>query len=90
MPFKFDVHAILFSQDAVGLEASLHQRLADRRMNLVNRRREFFRATPQEVKELLVELNAEILEYDEQATALEFRQSSGGSDDGAEPTVTSA
>lgn len=41
VPFKFDVHAIVFSQDAVGLETALHERLGDRRMNLVNRRREF-------------------------------------------------
>lgn len=75
VPFKFDVHAILFSQDAVELETKLHQRLADRRMNLVNRRREFFRATPQEVKALLIELEAEVLEYDEQAAAVEYRQS---------------
>jgi len=75
VPFKFDVHAILFSQDAVELETKLHQRLADRRMNLVNRRREFFRATPQEVKALLIELEAEVLEYDELAAAVEYRQS---------------
>lgn len=77
VPFKFDVHAILFSQDAVGLESNLHARLGDRRMNLVNRRREFFRATPQEVKSLLHELKAEVLEYDELAAAVEFRQSLG-------------
>lgn len=75
VPFKFDVHAILFSQDAVGLESALHQRLADRRMNLVNKRREFFRSTPQEVKGLLTELSAEVLEYDELAAAVEYRQS---------------
>jgi len=44
-------------------------------MNLVNRRREFFRATPQEVKALLIELEAEVLEYDELAAAVEYRQS---------------
>jgi hypothetical protein len=75
VPFKFDVHALFFSQDAVGLEAGLHGRLADRRINLVNRRREFFRATPAEVKEHLLELSAEVLEYEELAEALEYRQS---------------
>lgn len=77
VPFKFDIHALFFSQDAVGLESSLHQRLDDRRMNLVNRRREFFRATPQEVKAHLAELQAEVLEYDEMAAAVEYRQSLG-------------
>lgn len=75
VPFRFDTHALLFSQDAVGLEASLHERLADRRMNLVNRRREFFRTTPQEVKKHLTDLHAELLEYDELSEALEYRQS---------------
>ena len=75
VPFKFDVHALFFSQDAVGLETGLHERLAARRVNLVNRRREFFRATPAEVKAHLLELSAEVLEYEELAEALEYRQS---------------
>jgi hypothetical protein len=48
--FRYDTHALFFSDDAVGIEAALHQRLADRRVNRVNTRREFFYATPSEVK----------------------------------------
>lgn len=76
VPFRFDVHVVHFSQDAVGIEAELHRRLADRRVNLVNMRREFFYATPQEVKEHLAELAGELLEYVEVPEALEFHQSS--------------
>jgi hypothetical protein len=75
VPFKFDVHAVFFSQDAVGIEHNLHQRLADRRVNLVNRRREFFYATPSDVKEQLAALTGELLEYTELSEAVEYRQS---------------
>ncbi|WP_433994846.1 GIY-YIG nuclease family protein [Bradyrhizobium pachyrhizi] len=44
MPFNIDVHALFFSNDAVGIETSMHDRLADCRVNAINRRREFFRA----------------------------------------------
>ena len=61
VPFNFDLHAIHFSHDAVGIEATMHARLADRRVNLVNRRREFFYATPEDAKRLLVELAGDLL-----------------------------
>jgi hypothetical protein len=75
VPFRFDVHALFFSEDAVGIEQAMHQRLADRRVNMVNLRREFFYATPQEAKALLLELRGDLLEYVEEPEALEFRQS---------------
>lgn len=75
VPFRFDEHALLFSQDAVGIEQKLHERLADRRVNRINMRREFFYATPVEVKEHLLEVAGELLSFDEMAEALEFRQS---------------
>lgn len=75
VPFRFDVHALFFSADAVGIELQLHERLADRRVNLVNTRREFFYATPAEVREHLLALTGELLQYQELAEAVEFRQS---------------
>lgn len=75
VPFRYDVHALFFSEDAVGIETSMHQRLADRRVNRVNLRREFFYATPHEVKEHLADLAGELLQFDELPEALEFRQS---------------
>lgn len=75
VPFRFDVHALIFSDDAVGLEGSLHKHFADRRLNLVNVRREFFRATPIEVKEALTQLKGDLLTFDEDAEAMEWRQS---------------
>ncbi|ASR36226.1 hypothetical protein BAY61_15800 [Prauserella marina] len=76
VPFRFDVHALFFAQDAVGIENELHRRLGDRRVNKVNLRREFFRASPAEVKALLHELAGSLLDYTDAAEAPEYRQSS--------------
>lgn len=75
VPFRYDVHALFFSEDAVGLEAALHRRFADRRVNMVNPRREFFYATPSEVRDALADLNGHLLEFTEVPEAEEFRQS---------------
>jgi hypothetical protein len=74
VPFNFDVHALFFSSDAVGIESAMHDRLANFRVNTVNARREFFRVTPLDVKSHLGELAGELLEYREVAEALEYRQ----------------
>ncbi|MDM0015094.1 DUF4041 domain-containing protein [Variovorax sp. J22P168] len=76
VPFNFDVHALFFSKDAVGIEGQMHARLGERRVNAVNRRREFFRATPLEAKLHLSALAGELLEFEDIPEALEFRQSS--------------
>jgi hypothetical protein len=80
VPFRFDVHALLFSDDAVGIEAKLHERLSDRRVNKVNLRREFFYATPVEVKEHLLEVAGDLLSFEETPEALEFHQSRSGAE----------
>ena len=77
VPFKFDVHALIFSADAVTLETTLHQRLTEHRVNRVNLRREFFRITPAEVLALLkeMELADNIVNYSQEPEALEWRTS---------------
>jgi hypothetical protein len=74
VPFNFDVHALHFSNDAVGLETKMRERLANVRVNLVNRRREFFRITPLEAKAQLSQFAGELLEFTEIPEALEYRQ----------------
>jgi hypothetical protein len=74
VPFNYDVHAIFFSEDAVGIESSMHSRLGDRRCNLINLRREFFHATAEEAKSHLSELAGELLTFHDVAEALEYRQ----------------
>jgi Domain of unknown function (DUF4041)/T5orf172 domain/Protein of unknown function (DUF2510) len=75
VPFHYDVHAMVFSDDAVGLENHLHRQLADRRLNLVNMRREFFRARPAEVRDILARLDASVVRWVDEPEALEWRQS---------------
>src|SRR5699024_7305053 len=77
VPFGFDVHALFFSDDAVGIEAEMHRRFAERRVNQVNLRREFFYATPVEALEQLRDLTGEELEFTERPEAQEYRQSRG-------------
>src|SRR5512139_3114640 len=75
VPFNFDIHAVFFSKDAVGIETAMHGRLDALRVNRVNRRREFFRATPLDVKAHLAELAGELLQFQDVPEALEYRQS---------------
>ena len=51
VPFRFDVHAMIFSSNAPEMEKSLHRAFEDRRLNLVNMRREFFNATLEEISQ---------------------------------------
>lgn len=75
VPFHFDVHALFFSKDAVGIEAMLHRTFADERVNKVNLRREFFNVTPSAVLEALNAQQVEVIEYEQGQKAPEFRQS---------------
>lgn len=75
VPFRFDVHALFFSEDAVSLETELHRRFSERAVNRVNSRREFFFATPAEVRDALVEEVGSLLEFAEHPDATEYLQS---------------
>ena len=55
VPFKFDSHVFIFSDKAYDLESSLHDRFDKKRVNKVNRRKEFFRITMDDVKQIVEE-----------------------------------
>ena len=74
VPFSFDVHSFIFSDDAVSLETSLHQRLSTSRVNKVNRRKEFFCSTIGELEALVLELDP-TAEFNRTMAAEEYRQS---------------
>ncbi|WDO07457.1 DUF4041 domain-containing protein [Streptomyces murinus] len=79
VPFRFDVHALIFSKDAVGLEAELHRHFASQRVNQVNSRKEFFYATPVEVRDALHRFAGQhLIEFTEEPQALEWRASRNG------------
>jgi hypothetical protein len=96
VPFRYDVHALIFSQDAVTLENRLHEAFKDRRVNMVNHRREFFYATPKEVEAVLTASDGSLLEFVEEPEADEWRQSVNARHEApsqtppAEPTVVAA
>ena len=75
VPFNFDKHTIIFSEDAWGLENALHKRFSAQRVNLINMRREYFYATPGEVKKALLEHDVQVLEFHEKSEAPEFEAS---------------
>lgn len=53
VPFSFDVHSFIFSDDAVGLENALHKELNSRRVNKVNLRKEFFDISIDEIEDIV-------------------------------------
>lgn len=74
VPFKFDVHSFIFSEDAVALENELHKRLNEQRVNKVNMRKEFFYSTIDELETLTLEISPSA-EFNRTMLAEEFRQS---------------
>lgn len=75
VPFNFDVHAMIFSNDAPKLEAALHNAFADRKLNFVNQRREFFNVTLDEIKQVVRENYDKSVEFVELAPAEQYRES---------------
>ena len=56
VPFRFDTHAMIYSDQAPALEAALHGEFSDRRINMLNMRKEFFRVTLDEVEQAVQRL----------------------------------
>lgn len=75
VPFRFDVHAIFFSEDAVSLENELHERFSACRVNWANDRKEFFFASPADVRTVLTAKLGNLLEFAEHADSTEYLQS---------------
>ena len=73
VPFDFDVHAMIFSDDAPSLEAALHRAFENRKLNMVNTRREFFRVTLDEIKEVVKQNYDKTAEFVEVPEAEQFR-----------------
>jgi hypothetical protein len=73
VPFQFDVHALIHSDDAPALEAKLHSALEPHRVNLVNHRKEFFRVPIEKVVDLVATHHGQI-SFTQAAEASEFRK----------------
>lgn len=74
VPFKFDVHSFIFSEDASALETKLHHRLEKQRVNKVNNRKEFFYSTIDELERLVNEVEP-TAEFNRTMLAEQYRQS---------------
>ena len=57
VPFKFKVNSIIFSEDCFGLETALHRALDNKRWNLVNKHKEFFVCSLNEIKQEVLKHN---------------------------------
>lgn len=75
VPFCFDVHALIFSNDAPKLEAALHHAFDDRRVNMVNNRREYFNVTLDEIKKVVLQNHDKTVEFTDVPDAEQFRES---------------
>jgi hypothetical protein len=75
VPFPFDVHAMCFSEDAPALEHALHKKFANRRVNCVNFRKEFFRVDLPEIQDAIEELVNDEVEFKVTAQARDYYES---------------
>ena len=73
VPFNFDVHAMIFSDDAPALEAALHRAFENRKLNMVNQRREFFNVTLDEIKEVVKKNFDKTVEFIDVPDAEQYR-----------------
>ena len=74
VPFKFDVHALIFSYQAFELEKELHNYFNDKRVNMVNNRKEFFNITIEEIERALEKHKDLTFEFNKIPDAEEYRE----------------
>lgn len=75
VPFAFDVHALVYSEDAPAMEAELHRRFSDARVNAVNRRKEFFSADLSDIQAAIEEMSGKETDFQIKPVAEEYYES---------------
>jgi hypothetical protein len=75
VPFGFDVHALIFSDNAPALEAQLHEHFYKSRVNRLNNRKEFFKADINEIEKVVKEHYNKIVDMVKEAPAEQYRES---------------
>ena len=75
VPFNFDVHAMIFSDDAPALESALHRAFESKKVNMINYRREFFNVTLDEIKEVVYKNYDKTVEFIDYPDAQQYRES---------------
>jgi hypothetical protein len=74
VPFEFDVHSLIYSENAPGLESELHKKFLRLQMNKVNPRKEFFRITLADIKNEIDKMNINV-KWTMTAEARQYRES---------------
>ena len=74
VPFTFDVHSFIFSDNAVGLEQKMHEILNDNRVNKINLRKEFFNISIDELEKIVQDIDPSA-EFNKTMIAEQYRQS---------------
>jgi len=75
VPFEFDVHAMIFSEDAPALENALHRAFEIHRLNMINRRREFFHVSLDQIEHVVKTNFSKPVEFIRVAQAAQYRKS---------------
>lgn len=75
VPFNFDVHAMIFCDDAPALEAALHREFESKKVNIVNQRREFFKVSLEKIEEVVKKSYDKTVEFTETPDAEQYRTS---------------
>ena len=75
VPFKYDVHAFIFSENAFDLETQLHQKYDKQRVNKVNNRKEFFKLSDEDIQHIVNNNKNSTYSFTLEAEALEYYES---------------
>ena len=74
VPFKFDVHAMIFTDNAPALETALHRAFDNRKVNMTNNRKEFFNVTLDEIKQVVLENYDKTVDFVDIPSAQQYRE----------------
>jgi hypothetical protein len=74
VPFKFDIHAMIYSDEAPRLENELHKAFNNKKVNMLNNRKEFFNVTIDEIEQKTREIGLDA-EFSRLPEAMEYKES---------------
>jgi hypothetical protein len=74
VPFRYDIHAMIFSDDAPKLESALHRAFELKRINAINNRKEFFRVSLEEIEKVVNENHDKTVEFTKTPPAQQYRE----------------
>lgn len=75
VPFNFDVHAMIFAEDAPALENALHKAFDNKKVNMINQRREFFNVKLEEIEKVIRNNFDNTVEFIKIPEAEQYRES---------------